>query len=94
MMRLRRYEQRSAEPETVTINLAGAITDIIRITHRQQMDALDAEHIWTAPLIDMRFSYKPENPLYLLLIRAMSCPTPSPSKHPRLRGAQKLGASG
>jgi hypothetical protein len=71
---LRWYEQRSAEPETVTINLAGAITDIIRIANRAQMDTLDAEHIWTKPLIDMRFNYKPQNPLYLLLVRAYELP--------------------
>jgi hypothetical protein len=34
------------------------------------MDAIDAEHVWTAPLIDMRFNYRPKNPLYLLLVRA------------------------
>jgi hypothetical protein len=34
------------------------------------MDALDDEHIWTSSLIDMRFNYRPENPLYLLLVRA------------------------
>jgi hypothetical protein len=33
------------------------------------VDAIDAEHVWTAPLIDMRFNYKPQNPLYLLLVR-------------------------
>ncbi len=73
---LRWYEQRSSEPETVTINLAGVITDIIRMSSRVQMDALDAEHIWTKPLIDMRFNYKPQNPLYLLLIRAYELPQP------------------
>ena len=40
------------------------------------MDALDAEHIWTTPLIDMRFNYKPQNPLYLLLVRAYSLAKP------------------
>ena len=34
------------------------------------MDELDAEHVWAPPLIDMRFNYRPENPLYLLLVRA------------------------
>ena len=38
------------------------------------MDALDAEHVWAPPLIDMRFNYKPENPLYLLLVRAYRLP--------------------
>jgi hypothetical protein len=34
------------------------------------MDRLDGEHLWTAPLIDMRFNYRPQNPLYLLIVRA------------------------
>ena len=37
---------------------------------REEIDAIEAEHIWTGPLIDMRFSYKPEKPLYLLIVRA------------------------
>src|SRR5439155_26849318 len=42
----------------------------IRVERRAQIDAIDAEHVWTPPLIDMRFNYRPENPLYLLLVRA------------------------
>ena len=40
------------------------------------MDALDDEHVWAPPLIDMRFNYKPQNPLYLLLVRAYRLPQP------------------
>jgi hypothetical protein len=57
------YEPHSAEP-----------AKIVRLKNRQQMDALDAEHIWTSPLIDMRFNYRPANPLYLLLTRAYCLP--------------------
>jgi hypothetical protein len=64
------FEPRSEEPGEVVLSVAGVVTDIIELKSRQQMDALDDEHVWTEPLIDMRFSYKPENPLYLLLIRA------------------------
>ena len=46
------------------------VTDIIQLKSRKQMDAIENEHIWTAPLIDMRFNYRPENPLYLVLVRA------------------------
>ncbi|MGD0460874.1 MAG: DUF1802 family protein [Tepidisphaeraceae bacterium] len=60
----------AAEPEKIEISLAAAITDIVPMTRRAAMDALDDEHIWTSPLIDMRFNYRPENPLYLLLVRA------------------------
>jgi hypothetical protein len=64
------FEPHSAEPATISLSLAGEVTDIIRLKRREQMDSLDAEHIWTPPLIDMRFNYRPENPLYLLLVRA------------------------
>ena len=68
------YEKRSSEPERIEISLAGSITDIVRIEARAQMDALESEHVWTTPLIDMRFSYKPQNPLYLLIVRAFELP--------------------
>ena len=40
------------------------------------MDAISDEHVWTPPLIDMRFNYRPENPLYLLLVRAYRLHSP------------------
>jgi hypothetical protein len=60
----------AAEPNKIEISLAGEITDILPISSRAVMDSLDDQHIWTSKLIDMRFNYRPENPLYLLLIRA------------------------
>lgn len=64
------YQSLSAEPMQVKLAAAGEVTDIVRIAGRAQIDAIDAEHIWTPPLIDMRFAYRPENPLYLMLVRA------------------------
>jgi hypothetical protein len=64
------YEPHAAEPSRVTLAAAGVVTDIIALESRAAMDALDDEHVWTPPLIDMRFNYRPENPLYLLLVRA------------------------
>ena len=66
----------SAEPERITLSGFGVATDIIRLGSRRQMDALDDQHIWTPPLIDMRFGYRPENPLYLLLVRAYALSRP------------------
>ncbi len=59
----------SAEPEKIQISLAGEITDIAAMKSRDVMDRLSDEHIWSPKLIDMRFNYRPENPLYLLLVR-------------------------
>jgi hypothetical protein len=68
------FEPRTAEPEKIPLSLAGHVTDILQLKSRAQMDRLDTQHIWTAPLIDMRFNYRPENPLYLLLVRAYTLP--------------------
>src|SRR5688572_13485639 len=70
------FEPRAEEPAQVRITAAGAVTDIVRVESRAHMDALDAEHVWAPPLIDMRFNYRPENPLYLLLVRAYRLPEP------------------
>ena len=64
------FETHTAEPERITLSAAAAVTDIVRLRSRAQMDALDEEHVWTPPLIDMRFNYRPANPLFLLLVRA------------------------
>ena len=64
------FEARTEEPARVHLSAAGVVTDIIQLKSREQMDAIDNEHVWTPPLIDMRFNYRPANPLYLLLVRA------------------------
>jgi hypothetical protein len=64
------FEAKTEEPAQVRLSAAGVVTDIVRLKSRGQMDAIDAEHVWTPPLIDMRFDYRPANPLYLLLVRA------------------------
>jgi hypothetical protein len=63
------FEPRNAEPDRIELALAGQVTDIIQLRSREQAEEIDDAHIWTAPLIDMRFNYRPENPLYLLLVR-------------------------
>ena len=37
---------------------------------RETFDLLDDLHPWLSPQVDMRFDYKPERPLYVLLVRA------------------------
>jgi hypothetical protein len=64
------YAPLNEEPGEVSIACVGVVTDIIRLQSREQMNTIDDEHVWTAPLLDMRFNYRPDNPLYLLLIRA------------------------
>ncbi len=60
----------TSEPATITIDTAVEVIDVVQLRSRDQMDAIDDQHIWTSPLIDVRFNYRPDNPLYLLVIRA------------------------
>jgi hypothetical protein len=64
------YEPLAAEPDEVTLAAAGVVSDVVLIKSRRQMDEIDDQHVWTPPLIDMRFDYRPQNPLYLLIVRA------------------------
>jgi hypothetical protein len=64
------YAPLNEEPGEVAIAVGGVVTDIVQLKSREQINTIDDEHIWLAPLLDMRFNYRPENPLYLLLIRA------------------------
>ncbi|MEA2711008.1 MAG: hypothetical protein QOF78_3609 [Phycisphaerales bacterium] len=64
------FAEHGAEPAELAISAAGVVSDIIELKSREQMNKIDDEHVWLAPLLDMRFNYRPENPLYLLLIRA------------------------
>ena len=89
------FSPAGAEPEQITISAGAAITDIIKMPSREVMDALDDLHIWTAPLIDMRFNYRPDRPLYLLLVRAYRLHQPiSVANTAGVCGVQKLGAAG
>lgn len=64
------FQAHTAEPAKVTLSLAAQVVDIHQLKCREQMDELDDQHIWAPPLLDMRFNYRPENPLYLLVVRA------------------------
>jgi hypothetical protein len=70
-------QPRITEPDQITLSVAAEVTDIIQLRTRAQMDAIDDQHIWLPPLIDMRFNYRPENPLYLILVRAYQLSTPT-----------------
>lgn len=63
-------EMRQNEPEEIELRVLGRVAEIIRIESRRQMDAADDQHIYLPPLIDMRFNYRPTNPLYLIVVRA------------------------
>ncbi|GAB4138763.1 MAG: DUF1802 family protein [Cyanobacteria bacterium J069] len=56
-------------PDTVTIRAWADITHIFQITTAEMVDALLPFHIWTAALATERLKWKPQQPLYVLLLR-------------------------
>jgi len=60
----------AAEPEMLTIRGYGEVAKIFEVPSRPKLEMQDDLHVWDAPLLDMRFAYRPEKPLYLVVIRA------------------------
>ena len=72
-----------AEPDKIEIRGYGEVAKIFEVpmtptpaAARAKIDQLADLHLWDTPLIDMRFNYRPEKPLYLVLIRAFQLPSP------------------
>jgi hypothetical protein len=65
-----KIQTRATEPEQVTMDGFAEVAKIYEVPSRAAMDRLFDLHIWDTPLVDMRFSYRPEKPLYLVLLRA------------------------
>lgn len=63
-----------SEPHSYTITGVGEAARIWRVPSRRALDSLDALHCWTAEHLDMRWNYKPQNPLYLVAVRVSRLP--------------------
>lgn len=57
-------------PNTVTLCAWADITHIFQITTAEIVERLLPFHIWTAALATERLKWKPQQPLYVLLVRA------------------------
>ena len=58
------------EPDEILFRGWGEVAGVWPVATRDALDALDDLHPWLPPQIDMRFDYKPDRPVYALLMRA------------------------
>jgi len=65
-----------AEPREIQITGHAQVAQIFEVPSRQQLEQLSDLHPWDAPFLDMRFNYRPEKPLYLVLLKAFKLQTP------------------
>lgn len=72
-----------AKPDdsTLTLTAFARAEHIRRVPSRAAFDRLDDLHPWLPPAIDMRFDYKPENPLYLVALRVFRLAAPTVIPH-------------
>jgi hypothetical protein len=61
-------------PEKVRINSWAEITDIFPVHNEATVNALLPFHIWNEHFISDRLKWKPNQPLYILLLRAYKLP--------------------
>lgn len=54
---------------SVRIGSYAVVEEVIQATDLASLHKLEPYHLWTPAYIDLRYQYKPENPLYLLLLR-------------------------
>ncbi|MEX0777258.1 MAG: DUF1802 family protein [Phycisphaeraceae bacterium] len=71
-----RVQTFGSEPTTLTFHGLGEAAKIWQVPSRAAFDQLDDLHCWTKDQIDMRFGYRPDNPLYLLALRIYRLPAP------------------
>lgn len=62
------------EPAEIPLSGLGEAAKIWRVPSREAFDTLDDLHPWTVEQVDMRFNYKPQNPLYVMAVRAWRLP--------------------
>ena len=65
-----------AEPASITFRGMGEAATIWRVPSRAAFEPLDDLHPWSRAYVDMRFNYRPENPLYLVAVRVTKLAEP------------------
>lgn len=60
----------------VRIDSYAVVEQVIQATDLARLHKYESSHIWTPAYIDLRYQYKPENPLYVLLVRVHRLPRP------------------
>ena len=71
-----RVDGGDVEPATFSLTHAGEIGEIFVVPSRESLNALNDLHVWDEPYLEMRWNYRPERPLYLMVVRAFAVGEP------------------
>lgn len=77
------------EPAEITIQAFGVAERVWQAPSRASLDALDGLHVWTPEQLDMRWNYKPHQPLFVLAVRTFRLSAPRTlANHARYAGCK------
>jgi hypothetical protein len=65
-----------APGQEIVFTTLARVTDVHELTDRRATDALADEHVMSAEAVAQRWDYKPERPLFLLLLRIYALAAP------------------
>ena len=64
------------EPAEIAITAVAEVARAWVVPSREAFDRLDGLHPWATPQVDLRFSYKPDRPLYAVALRVTRLKVP------------------
>jgi hypothetical protein len=73
---LEEEEELRPERDTIRIEAAATVTDVVRLGSREPLLTLSPTHIWSRQFIDGRFDWEPYKPVFVLLLRAYRLESP------------------
>ncbi len=74
--KLVRQTEAERDAGKVVLTSWARVEHILRVRDRNELERLGIETIYAPAYVDMRLAYKPELPLYVLILRAFKLPTP------------------
>jgi hypothetical protein len=77
------------EPAEILIRGCATAEHVWQVRSRASLDPLDELHVWSSEQLDMRWNYKPHQPLYLVAVRVYRLAGPRTiANNPRYAGCK------
>ncbi len=80
--------EQSVSGEEIVFSCLATVNGIEVVSDLDKLRRLSAYHIWNDTYVEMRYRYKPETPLYLLLVRAYRMQPVRIEARPAYRGCK------